>query len=31
MGLTSKNKVFEKNIDSKFEIPRIDCNNVFEY
>lgn len=31
LGLTSVNRAYNCNIDSSFEIPRIDCNNVFEY
>lgn len=31
LGLTTINKGFDENKDSIFQIPRIDCNNVFEY
>ena len=31
IGFTSLNKAFNQKKYSRFEIPRIDCNNVFEY
>ena len=31
LGLTSVNGAYNYKKDSNFEIPRIDCNNVFEY
>jgi len=31
LGLTSVNRAYNYKVDSNFEIPRIDCNNVFEY
>ena len=31
LGLTTINKEYNIKKDSVFEIPRIDCNNVFEY
>ena len=31
LGLTTINKEYSDKNDSVFEIPRIDCNNVFEY